>query len=74
VSLVGERHIGKSSLLNQWVLSLTTEPGVLVMHANTQAWTGLRPYYADLWHTRTSAEQSCQDLGSLGSSVETTVG
>lgn len=38
VSLLGERRIGKSSLLNQIYQALEKEPSLVSIHANTQNW------------------------------------
>lgn len=38
VSLLGERRIGKSSLLNQVYQTLAPEPGLVSIHATTQNW------------------------------------
>jgi serine/threonine-protein kinase len=43
VSLLGERRIGKSSLLNQLALSLAREPGLLLLQSSTQNWDHLDP-------------------------------
>jgi hypothetical protein len=43
ISLLGERRIGKSSLLNRLVASLATEPGLLVLHASMQEWSDIDP-------------------------------
>ena len=38
VSVLGERRIGKSSLLNQIYQALSTEPGLVSVHATAQNW------------------------------------
>ena len=38
VSILGERRIGKSSLLNQIYQALATEPGLVSVHATAQNW------------------------------------
>jgi AAA+ ATPase superfamily predicted ATPase len=38
VSLLGERRIGKSSLLNQVVQALNAEENMVVIHATAQDW------------------------------------
>jgi hypothetical protein len=43
VSLLGERRIGKSSLLNQLAIGLAREPGLLLLQSSTQNWDHLDP-------------------------------
>ena len=43
VSVLGERRFGKSSFLNQVYQSLAAEPGLVSIHASTQAWQDATP-------------------------------
>lgn len=50
VSVLGERRIGKSSLLNQIFLALAQEPGLVSIHATAQNWnqSSQQAFYAAL--------------------------
>jgi len=52
VSLVGERRIGKSSLLNQVRVALAAAPGLITLYGNAQEWRGATPatFYTCLGH------------------------
>lgn len=62
VSLMGERRIGKSSLLNQIYQALAAEPGLVSVHSTAQNWNhdSQQQFYARL--------HAClvQTLGDLG--------
>nr|VFK27746.1 MAG: AAA ATPase domain-containing protein [Candidatus Kentron sp. MB]VFK30261.1 MAG: AAA ATPase domain-containing protein [Candidatus Kentron sp. MB]VFK75158.1 MAG: AAA ATPase domain-containing protein [Candidatus Kentron sp. MB] len=52
ISLLGERHIGKSSLLNQVFAALGQEEGLITIHADIQDWSDCAPdhFFTDLQH------------------------
>nr|VFJ57928.1 MAG: AAA ATPase domain-containing protein [Candidatus Kentron sp. FM]VFJ62519.1 MAG: AAA ATPase domain-containing protein [Candidatus Kentron sp. FM]VFK13286.1 MAG: AAA ATPase domain-containing protein [Candidatus Kentron sp. FM] len=51
VSLLGERRMGKSSVLNQIFAALGTEEGLIAIRGNVQGWRGYTPgrFFSDLY-------------------------
>nr|VFK58601.1 MAG: AAA ATPase domain-containing protein [Candidatus Kentron sp. TUN]VFK67480.1 MAG: AAA ATPase domain-containing protein [Candidatus Kentron sp. TUN] len=69
VSLLGERRMGKSSLLNQIFVALGKEEGLVTILGSTQGWSDYTPaaFFSDLYRTIASVLSTGEptDLSSL---------